>query len=119
MDDESAIAAFSALAQADRLSIVKALVTAGPGGLSAGEIARGVGASPSRASFHLSALAEAGLVTAERAARTITYRASFTQLGALVAYMLEDCCKSHPSVRAYFDPPAAERIKVSQPPPFD
>ncbi|MEM9754883.1 MAG: metalloregulator ArsR/SmtB family transcription factor [Pseudomonadota bacterium] len=100
MKDEAALAAFSALANPTRLKMVRALVAAGPSGLGAGDLAAKAGASPSRASFHLAAMAEAGLVTAERRARAVVYRADFTALGALVAFVLEDCCGGHPEVRA-------------------
>lgn len=100
MKDRDAISAFAALAQETRLQILKALVRAGDTGLNAGQIAQLIGASPSRASFHLSGLQKAGLIAAEKKSREVTYRASFAQLGALLAYMLEDCCAGNDQVRA-------------------
>ncbi|MBL4626911.1 MAG: helix-turn-helix transcriptional regulator [Roseicyclus sp.] len=100
MDENTALVAFGALSNATRLKIVRLLVEAGPDGLPAGDVAKAAGASPSRASFHLAGLANAGLVTADRQARTIFYRVSFEQLGALMAFVLNDCCKGHPIVQA-------------------
>lgn len=100
MDEDGALAAFGALSNATRLKIVRVLVEAGSDGMSAGDVAAAVGASPSRASFHLSGLADAGLVTSDRDARTITYRVSFEQLGALMRFVLEDCCKGNAQVQA-------------------
>ncbi len=100
MNEDTALLAFGALSNPTRLKIVRALVEAGPDGLSAGDIAEVAGASPSRASFHLAGLAEAGLVTSDRQSRTILYRVSFPQLGALMQFVLEDCCKGNAQVRA-------------------
>lgn len=100
MDESGALAAFGALSNATRLRIVKELVAAGPEGRTAGDIAGAVAASPSRASFHLSALANAGLVTSTQAAREVTYRADFDAIGAVLRYFLEDCCSGDESIRA-------------------
>lgn len=93
MNETDAASVFQALANADRLRVIRALVTAGYEGLSAGEVARQINASPSRASFHLSALAEAGLVSNERRARSQLYRVEFDKLGMVLRYLLEDCCR--------------------------
>lgn len=100
MTDADAQGAFGALANADRLATLRLLIQAGPQGLSAGDVATALSASPSRTSFHLSALAEAGLIAGQREARRMVYTVEFAQLGALVAYLLEDCCKGHPQVMA-------------------
>lgn len=100
MDEGDILSALSALAQETRLRIVRRLVRAGPQGLTAGDLAEAVGASPSRASFHLAALAEAGLIRADRVSRQIVYRADFEGLGALVGALLHECCEGHPTVLA-------------------
>ena len=99
MDQGQAIAALGALAQETRLEIVRYLVRCGTEGASAGDIATAVGASSSRASFHLANLENAGLVQARRASRSIVYRARFEQLGAVIGYLLEDCCGGADEVR--------------------
>lgn len=100
MDEPTAAATFQALANADRLHVIRALVIAGPEGLSAGDIASSVGASPSRTSFHLAALAEAGLIKSERRSRQLIYRVEFPRLGALVTFLVEDCCKGAASLKS-------------------
>jgi|GEM_PF-5383386 len=87
MDDKKARATFAALANDSRLQMIRALVQAGSAGLPAGELAEAVGATPSRASFHLSTLAEVGLVTATRDTRQIIYRIDFARMGGLVTYL--------------------------------
>ena len=100
MNEEQAIAMFGALSQGTRLQIVRYLVERGEEGASAGEIGTKVDASSSRASFHLSALEQAGLIASERQSRSIFYRANLAKLGGLVSFLLNDCCGSHPDVLA-------------------
>lgn len=100
MNDTDAVRTLGALANTTRLTLVRSLVTAGPSGMIAGELATTIGASPSRTSFHLATLAEAGLIEATREAREIRYRVSFQRLGDLVAFILEDCCQGSADLRA-------------------
>ncbi|WP_422037464.1 ArsR/SmtB family transcription factor [Roseibium sp.] len=100
MNETDALAAFASISSATRLRILKRLVEAGSSGLTAGDIAEAVDATPSRTSFHLSNMSEAGLVTSSRQARRITYRIDFTTVGALMRYLLEDCCNNNATVRA-------------------
>lgn len=100
MNEADALAALSSISSKMRLRILKRLVEAGSNGLTAGDIADAVGATPSRTSFHLSNMSEAGLVTSSRQARQITYRIDFATVGALMRYLLEDCCKNNATVRA-------------------
>lgn len=99
MNEDRAAFLFGALSNPDRLRVLRALVRAGPKGLAAGEIAAALGATPSRASFHLAALSEAGLVCSEREARKIRYRVAFDALGSLMRYLLLECCADSPALR--------------------
>ncbi len=100
MNEADVITALSALAQETRLRVLRYLVTKGPAGAAAGEVAGVVEASPSRASFHLSTLADAGLIVAERDARSIIYRVDFERMGALMGYLVHDCCANNATVRS-------------------
>jgi ArsR family transcriptional regulator, arsenate/arsenite/antimonite-responsive transcriptional repressor len=91
MQTRHALAALAALAQASRLAVFRHLVQAGPGGGYPGDIAQALG-SPSTLSFHLKALAQAGLVEAEPQGRSILYRADFAAMRGLVDYLTENCC---------------------------
>ncbi len=106
MDEIQALAAISAMSNRDRLRVVRHLVQAGPAGLSAGDIAASIGASPSRTSFHLNELSDAGLLISDRDARRIFYRVDFAAMGGLLQFLLEDCCQNHPDVRACCAPKA-------------
>ena len=98
IDEAQALDVFGALSQGTRLQMVRALVVAGPAGLSAGAIGEAVGVSSSGASFHLSNLERAGLVTSKRASRSIIYSANYDGLSGLVEFLMRDCCQGHPEV---------------------
>lgn len=100
MKEEQALGMLGALSQETRLRIVRYLVQCGEAGASAGEVGARVGAASSRASFHLSALEQAGVITSERQSRKIIYRADLGRLGGLMSFLLNDCCGSHPDIRA-------------------
>ncbi len=87
------VKALAALAQAQRLRAFRALVAAGPAGLTPGAMAERLGIAPSALSFHLKALSHAGLVDSEARGRNLVYRAGFTQMGALLAYLSQHCCQ--------------------------
>ena len=98
MNESQALDALSALSEATRLKMLRYLVTRGPDGAPAGDIGAAVGSSSSRSSFHLSALARAGLLVAERQSRHVIYRVDFQAVGGLIAYLIQDCCGAHPDV---------------------
>lgn len=89
-----------ALSQETRLRIVRYLIKCGPKGASAGDVGEHVEAASSRASFHLSALEKAGVISSERQSRHIIYRADTQNLGELISFLLNDCCDNHPDIRA-------------------
>ncbi len=99
MTDPQALAAFAALSQETRLRIIRALVRAGPEGVSAGALGEAAGGVASSAmSFHLNHLEHAGLVRSRREGRFIIYTAAFETLAALVGFLLNDCCQGHPEI---------------------
>src|SRR3979411_1123935 len=91
MDQNHAIAALGALAQDTRLALFRLLVTAGPGGLSAGTIAERLGVAPSSLSFHLQQLLHAGLVTPRRLSHHVISAAESGGMTGLAAYRPENC----------------------------
>lgn len=89
----AAIKALAALAQAQRLRAFRALVAAGPQGMTPGTMAEQLGVAPSALSFHLKELTHAGLASSEPRGRNLIYRASFIHMNALLAYLTEHCCQ--------------------------
>ncbi len=53
----------------------------------------GLGIPATTLSFHLKELAVAGLVSAERASRTLVYRAAFERMTELLGYLTQNCCE--------------------------
>ncbi len=93
IDEATAVKALAALAQAQRLRAFRALVVAGPAGLTPGTIAEQLEVAPSALSFHLKELAHSGLVSSEPRGRNLIYRANFDQMTALLGYLTEHCCR--------------------------
>ncbi len=96
LSEASALTALTALAQAQRLRSFKALVVAGPEGLTPGALAQQLESSPSALSFHLKELAHSGLVNIEQRGRNLIYRANFAHMNSLLAYLTEHCCQGVP-----------------------
>ena len=93
LDEATAVKALTALAHAQRLRTFRALVVAGPAGLTPGVIAEKLEVAPSALSFHLKELAHSGLVSSEPRGRNLIYRANFEQMSALLNYLTEHCCQ--------------------------
>ena len=93
MEEAEVVRALAALAQPVRLQVFRALVIAGPQGMTPSTMAEGLGIAPSSLSFHLKELAHAGLVTQERASRNLIYRAAFGRMNALLGYLTQNCCE--------------------------
>ena len=96
MNETTAVKALAALAQAQRLRAFRALVAAGPDGLTPGVMAEQLGVAPSALSFHLKELSHSGLVSAEARGRNLIYRASFGHMTALLGYLTAHCCQGEP-----------------------
>lgn len=92
MDTSHALDALQALAHDTRLAAYRALVQAGTGGLSVGELRERLGVPPATLTAHLNVLRAAGLVGDEREGRVIRVRADYARMDALLAYLTENCC---------------------------
>lgn len=92
MEKTFALSAFAALSQETRLDAFRLLVTAGPDGLPAGQIAQELGVPANTLSFHLAALKNAGLVQCRRESRSLIYAADFKAMRGLIDYLSENCC---------------------------
>jgi ArsR family transcriptional regulator, arsenate/arsenite/antimonite-responsive transcriptional repressor len=104
MKEDLALDMLGALSQETRLRVVRYLVRCGASGASAGKVGEQVEATSSRASFHLSALENAGVISSQRVSRNIIYRANIENLGDLMSFLLTDCCNDHPDIRACCEP---------------
>lgn len=94
MEEAVAVDCLAALAQGMRLRVFRALVGAGPQGMTPGALSATLGAPASTLSFHLKELLHSGMVTQERDGRYLIYRASLQQMNALLAYLTQHCCQA-------------------------
>ncbi len=93
MEENDVVRSLAALAQPIRLRVFRALVVAGPAGLTPGALTESLEVSGTSLSFHLKELMHAGLVSQERQGRNLVYRAAFEQMNGLLAYLTENCCQ--------------------------
>jgi ArsR family transcriptional regulator, arsenate/arsenite/antimonite-responsive transcriptional repressor len=94
MDEQAAVTSLAALAQGMRLRIFRALVGAGPQGLTPGALTATLDVPGSTLSFHLKELMHAGLVSQERDGRNLIYRPSLERMNALMGYLTAHCCQA-------------------------
>ena len=77
MESKQIIAALEALAQENRLAIFRALVQAGPPGLTPSRLSEDLDLPAPTLSFHLAQLRHAGLITVTRSGRSLNYVAAY------------------------------------------
>jgi len=92
MDEQAAVTALAALAQEARLRVFRALVGAGPAGMTPGALSAVLDIPGSTLSFHLKELVHAGLVSAQREGRNLHYRPALARMDELLAYLTAHCC---------------------------
>ena len=92
MKKEHAVRMLAAVAHEGRLTLLRRLISAGPEGVGAGELARFAKVNATTASAQLGVLANAGLVRSKRAGRSITYYAEYGAMQRLLGYLMKDCC---------------------------
>lgn len=102
MESKVAVAGLSALGHEGRLAIFRLLVQSGPAGVAAGEIARRLNTLPNSLSANLAVLSRAGLIASRREGRSILYAADYAAMGALLGFLMEDCCGGDPQICAPF-----------------
>ncbi len=89
---------FSALSQPTRIDVLRLLIRAGREGLPAGDIGERLGVRQNTMSANLSILLRAGLVRNQRQGRSIRYFADLEGIGALLGFLMEDCCGGRPEL---------------------
>ncbi|CAD5106276.1 ArsR/SmtB family transcription factor [Zestomonas carbonaria] len=93
MNEDQAVSALGALAHTQRLRVFRALVVAGPDGLTPSVLADQLDVARNTLSFHLKELAHAGLVTIEQQGRNLIYRAEYARMNSLLGYLTQHCCQ--------------------------
>jgi ArsR family transcriptional regulator len=98
MESRAAVVSLSALGHEGRLAIFGLLMKAGPAGVSAGAIARGLEMIPHSLSANLNVLSHAGLIASRREGRSIIYSADYGAMSQLLGFLMEDCCNGAPEI---------------------
>ena len=93
MNEDQAVSALGALSHPQRLRVFRALVVAGPQGLTPCILADRLDVARNALSFHLKELAHADLVTIEPRGRNLIYRAAYARMNGLIGYLTEHCCQ--------------------------
>lgn len=104
MNEKAAVSALAALAQEARLRVFRALVGAGPDGMTPSALSAMLDIPGSTLSFHLKELVHAELVSVEREGRNLHYRPALGRMDDLLAYLTAHCCMGKPCT-----PSAAKR----------
>jgi len=98
MNSTAAIEGLASLAQPTRLAVLRYLLAAHPGCVPAGALARACATPHNTMSTHLGVLIRAGLIQAERAGRTMNYRADVGVFRRMVTFLADDCCNGRPDL---------------------
>lgn len=94
MEEKDAVMALAALAQGMRLRVFRAMIGAGPQGMTPGALSATLDVPASTLSFHLKELMHAGLAQQQRDGRSLIYRPALAQMNALLAYLTAHCCQA-------------------------
>lgn len=89
---------FAALGHPGRLSVFRMLMRLAPQGARPTEIAQTLGMVQNTLSHHLADLERCGLIRAERQGRSLFYSVDLACTGALVDYLVTDCCRGRPAL---------------------
>lgn len=90
---EDAALAFSALGSEQRLGVLRALVRAGPNGLSIGELGQATGITGATLTHHVKFLTHAKLVNQVKKGRSVICAAvAYETVKRLSDFILSECC---------------------------
>lgn len=98
MELEDAARQLEALGNKTRLAIYRDLVQAGRQGNTVGEINDKLDIPASTLSHHITKLVHAGLITQERASRSLVCRADFENMDTLIMFLAHNCCSDDSSI---------------------
>jgi DNA-binding transcriptional ArsR family regulator len=83
----------AALGHVARLSILRAVVQAGPEGVTTTELQERLDIPWTTLNHHLDRMVDAGLVAARRDGKSVFHTADYGALRTLTDFLWEDCCK--------------------------
>jgi ArsR family transcriptional regulator len=83
----------AALGHVARVSILRAVVQAGPEGVTTTELQQRLDIPWTTLNHHLDRLVDSGLLAARRAGKSLFHTASYEALRALTDFLWQDCCQ--------------------------
>ena len=92
--------ALAALGHPGRLAVFRLLARRAPHGVRPGEMIGALGIKPSTLSVYLAVLDRAGLIDARRDGKSIYYSIALAEVGELVDFLVNDCCRGRPELCA-------------------
>lgn len=98
MDHELDAEALTALGHPGRLAVFRLLARRAPHGVRPSEIAQALDLKPNTLSVYVTTLTRAGLLTTWREGRSVYYGIDLTRIGALVGFLINDCCRGRPEL---------------------
>jgi DNA-binding transcriptional ArsR family regulator len=101
MQIEKAAKQLEALGNPTRLAIYRILIQVGHEGSPVGEIRKKLDIPASTLSHHIAKLVHAGLVKQERDSRNLYCKADFTNMDALMTFLVHNCCAEDSCVQLY------------------
>jgi DNA-binding transcriptional ArsR family regulator len=84
---------FAALGHVARLRVLRAVIQAGPQGITTTELQERVDIPWTTMNHHLDRLVDAGLVLARREGKAVVHTADYEALQRLTDFLWQDCCK--------------------------
>ncbi|MDZ4867410.1 MAG: helix-turn-helix domain-containing protein [Alphaproteobacteria bacterium] len=109
MEAQQIIKALEALAQESRLAAFRALVKAGPPGLTPSVLSEKLDLPAPTLSFHLAQLRHAGLVNVTRDGRSLIYVANYDAMSGVIGFLTENCCADAGCAPASCKPSSKEK----------
>ena len=88
-----------ALGNPTRLAIYRVLIQVGDKGSPVGEIRKKLDIPASTLSHHIAKLVNAGLITQERDSRSLYCKADFTNMEALMTFLVRNCCSEESCIQ--------------------
>ncbi|MEP5154723.1 helix-turn-helix domain-containing protein, partial [Planktotalea sp.] len=98
--EKEALLRLSTLSHPQRLGIFRLLMRRYPDQVPAGEIASALTLKASTTSVYLAALTDAGLIRQRRQGTSLRYSANTQAAGALINFLVVDCCRGRPELCA-------------------
>jgi len=83
----------AALGHVARLALLRAVVQAGPAGLTTTELQEAIDIPWTTLNHHLARLVDVGLVSARRDGKSVFHTANYDVLRGVTDFLWEDCCK--------------------------